>query len=161
MNRDIAHYVLQLRDRVTRRQHHVLLVLACHHQEARETYWPTRQKLALELSMDESQLRRIIGELEQAGILKHIPGVGAGNRSSFVFLELEKGDIKGDKKGDFFDPLIRKDKTFTNTKPPNPLSETEPDCEKHPESGLTQWGTCWQCYADKYSGKKEPQRVAG
>jgi hypothetical protein len=23
-------------------------------------------------------------------------------------------------------------------------------CELHPESGLTQWGTCWSCYAAKY-----------
>lgn len=24
------------------------------------------------------------------------------------------------------------------------------ECERHPESGLTQWGTCWGCYAEKY-----------
>jgi len=24
-------------------------------------------------------------------------------------------------------------------------------CARHPESGLTQWGTCWGCYAEKYS----------
>jgi hypothetical protein len=113
MNRDIAQYVLQLRDRVTRRQHHVLLVLACHHQMARETYWPPRTNLAAELQMDESQLRRIIGELEVLGILIHTPGIGAGNRSSFIFVEFEKGDIKGDKKGDFSDPLIRNYKIFT------------------------------------------------
>jgi len=23
-------------------------------------------------------------------------------------------------------------------------------CMRHPESGLTQWGTCWGCYAEKY-----------
>ena len=134
--------------------------------------------------MDESQLRRIIGELEQAGILKHIPGVGAGNHSSYIFCELEvrdskgdkkgdekgdkKADEKGDKKGDFFDPPIRKDKTFTNTKPPNPLSETKRDlrklkawiendrnqfCEMHPNSGKTQWGTCWGCYAEQREPK--------
>ncbi|MGA8154429.1 MAG: hypothetical protein WB952_26025 [Terriglobales bacterium] len=26
-------------------------------------------------------------------------------------------------------------------------------CERHPDSGLTQWGTCWGCYADKYSNQ--------
>jgi len=26
-------------------------------------------------------------------------------------------------------------------------------CEIHPESGLTQWGTCWACYAEKYGGQ--------
>jgi len=25
------------------------------------------------------------------------------------------------------------------------------ECTRHPESGLTQWGTCWACYAEKYS----------
>ena len=23
------------------------------------------------------------------------------------------------------------------------------ECKLHPESGITQWGTCWQCYAEK------------
>ena len=22
-------------------------------------------------------------------------------------------------------------------------------CSRHPESGLTQWGSCWACYAEK------------
>jgi very-short-patch-repair endonuclease len=26
----------------------------------------------------------------------------------------------------------------------------ETSCEKHPESGRTNWGTCWECYVDKY-----------
>jgi hypothetical protein len=26
-------------------------------------------------------------------------------------------------------------------------------CSRHPESGLTQWGTCWACYAEKYSSQ--------
>lgn len=25
------------------------------------------------------------------------------------------------------------------------------ECSRHPESGLTQWGSCWACYAEKYS----------
>jgi hypothetical protein len=24
------------------------------------------------------------------------------------------------------------------------------ECTRHPESGLTQWGSCWACYAEKY-----------
>jgi len=24
-------------------------------------------------------------------------------------------------------------------------------CATHPQSGLTQWGSCWECYAEKYS----------
>jgi hypothetical protein len=26
-------------------------------------------------------------------------------------------------------------------------------CKKHPDSGLTQWGTCWACYSEKNSAK--------
>lgn len=28
-------------------------------------------------------------------------------------------------------------------------------CAKHPESGLTQWGTCWACYSAEHSGERE------
>jgi hypothetical protein len=28
-------------------------------------------------------------------------------------------------------------------------------CATHPQSGLTQWGSCWECYAEKYSGIAE------
>jgi hypothetical protein len=30
------------------------------------------------------------------------------------------------------------------------------ECTQHPDSGLTQWGTCWGCYATKYAGNCEP-----
>lgn len=26
------------------------------------------------------------------------------------------------------------------------------ECSRHPESGLTQWGACWGCYAERYAG---------
>ncbi len=29
------------------------------------------------------------------------------------------------------------------------------ECTLHPESGRTQWGTCWECYATKYSGQQQ------
>jgi hypothetical protein len=27
------------------------------------------------------------------------------------------------------------------------------ECTRHPESGLTEWGTCWACYAESYGYK--------
>jgi len=30
------------------------------------------------------------------------------------------------------------------------------ECTVHPDSGLTQWGTCWACYATKYTSDCEP-----
>ena len=29
------------------------------------------------------------------------------------------------------------------------------ECALHPDSGLTQWGTCWACYSEKYSGEQQ------
>jgi hypothetical protein len=31
------------------------------------------------------------------------------------------------------------------------------ECAQHPDSGLTQWGTCWACYSAKCSGERERQ----
>jgi hypothetical protein len=30
------------------------------------------------------------------------------------------------------------------------------ECALHPNSGVTQWGTCWGCYATKYTSGCEP-----
>ena len=30
------------------------------------------------------------------------------------------------------------------------------ECTLHPDSGLTQWGTCWACYSTKCSGERQP-----
>ncbi|HXW90341.1 MAG TPA: hypothetical protein VEK33_07320 [Terriglobales bacterium] len=27
------------------------------------------------------------------------------------------------------------------------------ECSRHPDSGLTQWGRCWACYAEKHAGQ--------
>lgn len=27
------------------------------------------------------------------------------------------------------------------------------ECSRHPDSGLTQWGTCWSCYAEKHGSQ--------
>ena len=27
-------------------------------------------------------------------------------------------------------------------------------CGRHPDSGLTNWGTCWTCYSEKYRGDR-------
>ena len=29
------------------------------------------------------------------------------------------------------------------------------ECTQHPDSGLTQWGTCWACYSSKCSGERQ------
>jgi DNA-binding transcriptional ArsR family regulator len=37
----------------------------------------------------------------------------------------------------------------------------QPVCLQHPESGRTNWGTCWQCYAEKYSSTTHSQEQTG
>lgn len=32
-------------------------------------------------------------------------------------------------------------------------SKSETVCDLHPDSGRTQWGTCWGCYAEKYGAE--------
>lgn len=174
MSKMAQDYVLDLGKRVTRHQGHLLLALACYHQSSRETYWPSHRTLAAKLSTDERQVRRIVAELKAQGVLAYERGIGAGNLCEYRFPELEnrtqqpsfaseKTGQKEDKKEDNSTLAIRniQSQNLTSTKPPNPLSESKPTCEKHPDSGLTNWGTCWTCYAEKHSGpRKEPQSVS-
>lgn len=32
--------------------------------------------------------------------------------------------------------------------------ESSANCEKHPDSGLTHWGTCWGCYSERHGGPR-------
>jgi helix-turn-helix protein len=90
MSKAAQDYVLDLGKRVTRHQGHLLLVLACYHQTARETYWPSHRTLAQKLGTDERQVRRIVAELKALGILAYERGIGAGNLCDYQFPELEK-----------------------------------------------------------------------
>lgn len=91
MSQEAQKYVLSLGTRVTRRQHHFLLVLAFHHQANRETFWPSRETLAEEARTDRTEIRRMVKECEELGIIRFTPGLGRGNRGSYQFVELEKG----------------------------------------------------------------------
>ena len=36
--------------------------------------------------------------------------------------------------------------------------ETLGECDRHPDSGLTQWGTCWGCYAENFGSKSQAEQ---
>jgi hypothetical protein len=91
MSQEAQKYVLSLGSRVSRRQHHFLLVLAFHHQANRETFWPSRETLAEEARTDRTEIRRMVKECEELGIVRFTPGLGRGNKGSYEFVELEKG----------------------------------------------------------------------
>lgn len=90
MSKAAQDYVFDLGKRVTRHQGHLLLALACYHQSSRETYWPSHRTLAEKLGTDERQVRRIVAELRNLGILAYERGIGAGNLCDYCFPELEK-----------------------------------------------------------------------
>jgi len=116
MSRAAQEYVLSLDgSRVNRHQHHLLLVLAFYHQASRETYWPSHKTLAekchvndgLGTKSDQRQVRRMVQELENLGILRFTAGIGRGNQGAYVFVELENrtgqssfDEIKQDTKED-------------------------------------------------------------
>jgi hypothetical protein len=141
-----------------------LFFVADYHNVKQGFAWPGIGRLAADMDMSVRQVRRLLAEGQAAGVIRYSPGIGRGNSGQIVFLELIKADtgvpfseLKGDIKGDIFDSAIRNEPLNQDNPPIVP-----PICEKHPDSGLTNWGTCWSCYSEKHSGlRKEPQRAAG
>jgi len=124
MSRLSQEWIIGLGKRVTRRQQHFLFVLTRHHQENRETWWPSHEVLAAEWLCDCREIRRIVAELDQRGLglFEFTPGVGRGNRGSYKFpfeqekrgnppsfVDAKEGRKEGRKEGQN-DSLIRKDK---------------------------------------------------
>jgi hypothetical protein len=132
---DAERYVLGLtRDRISKRHSHFLLVLACHHQSHRPTFWPSHKTLAEELFTDVRDIRRIVAELESMGILSFVAGKALGKPGSYKFMELRvnqpcvekvtEGGTEGGTEGKN-DPALKEtqDQNITKTKTPlTPLS---------------------------------------
>ena len=145
-----------------------LFFVADYHNVKQGCAWPGVDTIAADMDLSVRQVRRLLAEAQAAGVIRYSPGVGRGNFGQIVFVEIAKADtrvpfseVKGDIKGDIPGSAIRKEPGTIEPKPLNPLSEANPTCEKHPESGLTAWGTCWACYAEKHAGpRKEPQSVS-
>lgn len=185
MTRETQEYLLSLdAGRVNRHQHHLLMVIGCYRQSARETFWPSQKTLAIKCHIgeglgtesDQRQVRRMVQELTAAGILAFDPGNGRGNRGAYRFPELEtRTKAAQTRTGESAFSEINPDTNPDNPQPvrgievdltrplqdPSVNSSEKPNCAKHPDSGLTNWGSCWDCYAEKYSGpRKEPRSVS-
>lgn len=90
MSHEASNYAKKLgRDQVTRRQKLLLMVLADYHNTARRAAWPSLPTLAEESLMDTRECRRVLKELEVAGILERLPGRGQGNYSEYRFPEID------------------------------------------------------------------------
>ncbi len=98
MSRSAEKYVLSMKSgRLTTKQRLFLLILAIHHQEYRQTFWPSHETLAGEMATDEREVRRMVAELEGLGIIVFNSGRGRGNRGKYEFLELKEETKEGEK----------------------------------------------------------------
>ena len=87
-------YVKKLfRDRVTRRQKLLLWSLADYHNTARRAAWPSLRTLSEESLMDVRECRRVLDELEAAGLIQRIKGgSGPGDFNEYRLVELDGKD---------------------------------------------------------------------
>jgi Helix-turn-helix domain len=159
----------------------VLLSIANHANATGDNAWPSIPRIAGEAHLSERQAQRAIKELCTLGEL--IVYLGAGPSRSNVYRVVMDGDklspplvtnrtFDGDKSGSAIrinrpepskpitppTPLKKGGVTNSTTRPPHKRRrrdavENEP-CTTHPDSGLTQWGTCWACYSLKYAGDR-------
>lgn len=94
MSHQANDYVKKLfRDRVTRRQKLLLWSLADYHNTSRRAAWPAIRTLAEESLMDIRECRRVLLELEEAGLIQRIKGGdGAGDFNEYRLIELDGKD---------------------------------------------------------------------
>lgn len=88
MSHEASAYVKKLtRDKVTRRQKLLLMVLADYHNTARQAAYPSLKLLAEESLMDVRECRRVLNELEH--LIQRVPGQGRGDFTEYRFLALD------------------------------------------------------------------------
>lgn len=132
----------------------VLLSIANHANAGGMDAWPHIRTIAREAHVSERQAQRAVKELVALGEL--FVWLKSGPLQSNAYQVLMGGDNLsppvvtnptqgGDKSGG----AIRKNRPEpSKANPPTPLKKGGV-CEKHPESGESQWGTCWACYAER------------
>lgn len=119
MSKRAREYVLSLgRDQVTARQKQVLIALADAHLERYNAANFSNAQICEDVLMSDRQLRRVLGLLDEKGLISYHPGRGAGNFSHCRFAalsplpETEKRSESGhkeDTKGSSSASAIRKD----------------------------------------------------
>jgi helix-turn-helix protein len=159
----------------------VLLAIADNADDSGHNAWPSVPTIARKALVTARQVQRALAVLVGLQELLIIPGGGPGGAHMYQVLmggdKLSPGGVTnlgggGDKSGG----VIRKNrpepsKTIT---PPTPLRKGGADltprphtrkrqrnqpykkgaCDRHPESGLTQWATCWDCYLEQYGSDR-------
>jgi Helix-turn-helix domain len=159
----------------------VLLSIANHANATGENAWPSVRRIAREAHLSDRQTQRAIKELCALGELRIIAGAGPDRCNVYqvvmrgVILSpppVTNPTVDGDKSGGAIrinrpepskpltppTPLKKGGVTNSTARPPHKRRrrdavENEP-CTTHPDSGLTQWGTCWACYSLKYAGDR-------
>lgn len=139
----------------------VLLSIANHANERGDNAWPSVRTIAREAHVTDRQVQRALVTLVGLGELLIIHGAGPGG--AHVYQVFMGGDKLSPPpvtfttgRGDISDGAIRKNRPEpSKANPPTPLKKGGV-CEKHPESGRTVKGACFECYAQTHSAEARP-----
>ena len=129
----------------------LLFVLADYHNTAQKIAWPSMELLARESLMSERNARRVLANLEAKGYVRRIYPTDHKKTIYYEIPALDWADNlssqKADKKRGKGGPSGYRNKE----------ERVEPvllgNCERHPDSGLTNHGRCYGCYAEEHSQK--------
>ena len=148
----------------------ILSCLLAHRNRHSGTAWPARRDLADFSGCSERTVDRVLGELRSWGAVDGGQSVRASSEQfrraqySFPFTEIavepcaKNGGSRAPKTG----VAVRHSCVARNKEeslkasqvqaiPPKQPQSYRERCLLHPDHGLTQWGTCWGCYAERYS----------
>jgi hypothetical protein len=125
-------------------QKSLLFFLADYHNVDHASAWPSLQTLAADTGLSLRYIRRLVEQCVELRLIIYEPGLGRGNKSRFLFVELDltvvqpkgeqnqgrKGGRKGGQKGGLDDSVIR------NEPEPKPEPRTK---DHHTRSALKAW----------------------
>lgn len=122
--------------------------------------WPKVEQLAEKARLTRSGAQYCLRKLLADGaieIAKESPGPGKPRTYKLSAQYLNPSPKRG---------LVKREKGLSNPlrnkeEPSLTVIKKNTKCAQHPNSGLTQWGTCWDCYYEKYSGSFGVEPPAG
>jgi len=124
MSDQARNYVKQLpRSRATAAQKKFLFFVADYHNLKAGCAWPGLQTLAEDMNITTRQVRNLLTQCEERGLIEWTPGLGSGNLGRFVFVDLraakeeQKEEQKEERKEEIPYPAIRKEPGTLNPEP--------------------------------------------
>lgn len=157
-------FVRDLHEGITSTEKFVLMMLGEYHRTDGKNEWRSVETLTHDCMMTVRAMKRILARLEKKDFVRRYGGGGRGHIASYQIVGLDVQ--KGGRKTVVSETTVSQTVAETvATEVRNSGSARQPNkvlpvlesnrlgniCSKHPNSGLTQRGGCWDCYANKYS----------